>query len=289
MANGPTTIAGALFPPGAGTRVQGGWKVSGRVPFGSGCQDAAWLGMPFVEIKNGQPVVDPASGQPVVYGALFPRKEAEILDTWHTMGMRGTGSTDFALRDVFIPERRSCLVGPMTNPAPGFEGPIFRVWPLTAVLGEATVSVGVAAAAVDELVKLAATKSPAYSTTPLKEQTLAQHAAGKALGRVNAARDTLHRAAAMAYDDDAAGGLLSTAAKLRVQVAVSFAAEACAEAVRLVHEAAGSSAIRLEFPFERHFRDAHVLTQHSSKSSPRYASAGRLMFGLPNDWVWLSF
>ena len=72
-------------------------------------------------------------------------------------------------------------------------------------------------------------------------------------------------------------------------MAASFAAEACAEAVRLVNDAVGTSSIRIGQPFERHFRDAHTLLQHSDKSSPRYASAGRLMFGLENDWVWLSF
>ena len=69
----------------------------------------------------------------------------------------------------------------------------------------------------------------------------------------------------------------------------SSAAEACAEAVRFINDMTGASSIRLEQPFERHFRDAHVLLQHTSKSSARYASAGRLMFGLGNDWVWLSF
>jgi alkylation response protein AidB-like acyl-CoA dehydrogenase len=74
-----------------------------------------------------------------------------------------------------------------------------------------------------------------------------------------------------------------------LQLAVSFAAEACAEAVRYVNDVVGASSIRLGSPFERHFRDVHVLLQHSSKSSARYGSAGRLMFGLENDWIWLNF
>jgi alkylation response protein AidB-like acyl-CoA dehydrogenase len=74
-----------------------------------------------------------------------------------------------------------------------------------------------------------------------------------------------------------------------MQLAVCFVAEACAEAVRLVNDTVGTSSIRTENPFERHFRDVHVLLQHSDKSSARYASAGRLMFGLENDWVWLNF
>jgi alkylation response protein AidB-like acyl-CoA dehydrogenase len=82
---------------------------------------------------------------------------------------------------------------------------------------------------------------------------------------------------------------LSADTKIRMQLAACFAADACAAAGRLVHAAAGTSAIRQELPFERLFRDLHTLTQHASKSTARYASAGRLMFGLENDWIFLSF
>jgi alkylation response protein AidB-like acyl-CoA dehydrogenase len=246
--------------------------------------------MPAVEMDGDQPKVDPQTGQPAPFGVFFPRAEAQILDTWHTYGMRGTGSTDYAVDNLFVPDRLVAPVAPLSNPAPGFEGPLFRMWPWTAILGEATVSVGVAAAAVDAAVELCRTKTPAYNAIPLREQQLAQFQMAKAQARVEASRDTLYRAGATAYDDVASHtGLLSTDAKIRLQLAVSFAAEACAEAVRYVNDAVGTSSIRVGQPFERHFRDAHVLLQHSSKSSPRYGSAGRLMFGLENDWVWLSF
>ena len=278
FAEGPTTMAGALVPPGQAIREEGGWRVSSRVSFVSGCHHAAWVALPALTME----------GQ--MLGVVVPLREAQVLDTWHTLGMRGTGSADVVVEDLFVPDRRTVVVGPLTNPAPGFEGPLYRMWPCSAFLGEATVSVGLAAAAVDAFVALARTKTPAYQTTPLRDQQLAQYAAGKARARVDAARDTLQRAAREAYEETVASGeLLSWAAKTRLQLAACFAAEACAEAVRLVHDAAGSSAIRLEQPFERRFRDAHVLTQHSSKSSARYATAGRLLFGLENDWIWLSF
>ena len=124
----------------------------------------------------------------------------------------------------------------------------------------------------------------------MREQQLAQFQMGKAKARVDASRDTLLRAAEDVYEQvESTGSLVSTDSKIRIQLACSFAAEACAEAVRWVNDAVGTSSIRLEQPFERYFRDTHTLLQHSSKSSPRYATAGRLMFGLENDWVWLSF
>ena len=246
--------------------------------------------MPALEMDGGHPKVDPAGGQPPPFAAFFPRCAATILDTWHTLGLRGTGSTDEAVDDLFVPDRLTAPVAPLPHPPPGFEGPLFRMFPWTGILGEAAVSVGVATAAVDAAVQLCTTKTPAFNTTPLREQQLAQFQMGKAKARVEASRDTLYRAAEAAYDDvDRSGGLLSVDAKIRLQLAVCFAAEACAEAVRFVNDVTGTSSIRLEQPFERYFRDTHVMLQHSDKSSARYASAGRLMFGLPNDWAWLSF
>lgn len=264
--------------------------MTGQVPFASGCHNAKWLGMPAVEMDGDQPKVDPATGRPTPFGVFFPCEEAMILDTWHTLGMRGTGSADIAVKDLFVPDRRIAPVAPLKDPAPGFEGPLFRMWPWTAILGEATVSVGGAASAVDTAVHLCKTKTAAYNVTPVREQQLPQFQMGKAKARVEASRDTLYRAAEAGYDDVASsGGLLSVDAKIRLQLAVAFAAEACAEAIRFVNDAIGTSSIRLGQPFERYFRDAHVLVQHSSKSSPRYGSAGRLMFGLEPDWVWLTF
>ena len=287
--DGPTTVAGALFPPGTAHKVDGGWRVTARAPFASGCHNTAWFAMPALWMDGDQPHIDPDSGQPIMLAVFLRREDGEIHDTWHTVGMRGTGSADIAATDAFVPDRRVAPAAPLAEPAPGFEGPLYRMWPFTGILGEATVSVGVAAAAVDEVIHLARTRVPAYNTTPLREQQWAQLTIGKAKARINAARDTLHRSAGEAYDDVSSGSLLSWDSKVRLQLAASFAAEACAEAVRLAADVAGSTAIRLEHQFERHFRDVHVMQQHTSKATPRYATAGRLLFGLENDWVWLSF
>ena len=278
-ANGIPTIAGALHPPAKAVRVDGGWRITGQVPFASGCHHTQWLVMPAQE-----------EGADTPFGVFFPRESAAILDTWHTLGMRGTGSADIAVTDLFVPDYHTVPVAPLRDPPPGFEGPLYRMWPWCGIIGEGAISVGVAAAAVDAAVHLCKTKTPAYQGTALRDQQLAQFLIGKARARVEASRDTVIRAAEFAYDDvERSGKALSPEAKIRLQLAVSFAAEACAEAVRFVNDVVGTSSIRIGQPFERHFRDTHTLLQHSDKSSPRYASAGRLMFGLENDWVWLSF
>jgi alkylation response protein AidB-like acyl-CoA dehydrogenase len=217
--NGPPTVAGALNPPAAATRVEGGWRSTGQCPFGSGCHNAQWLAMPAIEMDGDQPKVDPQTGEQVAaFGVFFPRAEAQILDTWNTYGMRGTGSADYAVDDLFVPDRLVAPVAPLSNPAPGFEGPLFRMWPWTAILGEATVSVGVAATAVEAAVELCRTKTPAYNAIPLREQQLAQFQMAKARARVEASRDTLYCAGTVAYDDVAGhAGLLTTESKIRLQ------------------------------------------------------------------------
>ncbi len=279
FSNGIPTIAGALNPPAHAQRVEGGWQITGQVPFGSGCHRAQWLAMPALE-----------EGADAPFAVFFPRESGTILDTWHTVGMRGTGSTDYRADDLFVPNHMTAPVGPLANPAPGFGGPLFRMWPWPNILGEGMVSVGVAASALEAAIELCKNKTPAYQGVPLKEQQLAQFLLGKAASRVEAARDTLFRAADIAYADaESSGKSLSVESKVRLQLAVSFAAEACAEAMRFINDVVGTSSIRIGQPFERHFRDLNVLLQHSDKSSQRYASAGKLMLGVENDWVWLSF
>ncbi|MFN0026433.1 MAG: acyl-CoA dehydrogenase family protein [Acidimicrobiales bacterium] len=286
---GPTTTAGALHPPGVIVRVDGGWRLTGQVPFTSGCDHARWFILPGMEMDGDGPKLDPTTGQPTPYVCFVHRDDATVIDTWHTMGMRGTGSADVAVQDVFVPDHRCYPVAPLVTPNPGFDGPVARMFPLLTVMGEAIISVGAAATAVDILIGLAQRKTPAYTMVALRDRELAQYQAGRARGLVDASRATLFDACAVAYGEASQGKALSPDTKIRCQVAASFAAEACAEAGRMVHAAAGSSGIRNELGLERLFRDLHTLTQHGSKSAPRYGSAGRLMFGLENDWIFLAF
>jgi indole-3-acetate monooxygenase len=288
--DGVPTVASAFNPPAAAVRAEGGWRITGQVPFASGCQNARWLQMPAIEMENGQPKLDPATGQPSPMLAFFPRSAATILDTWHTVGMRGTGSADIAVNDLFVPDRLTTPVGPLHHPAPGFEKPLYRLWPWTLFLGETTVSIGIAAAAVEQAVVLCQTKTAAYNAVPLRDQQLAHYLLGKARSRVAASRDTLHASIAAAHDElERTNALLSTDAKISLTLAACFAAEACAEAVRFVDDVVGTASVRLGAPFERHFRDVHVLMQHATKSNGVYGTAGRAMLGLEPDRFWFIF
>ncbi len=287
---GPTTVAGSFNPPASARKVDGGWVLSGQYSFASGIHHAKWTMCAAIHQEQGEPVVDPDTGQPVTFGAILPRADVTIVDTWHTLGMRGTGSADVALNEVFVPQDMTFNPAPLTNPVPALSGPTPRLFPLLLVMGESIVSVAVAAQAVEMLIELAEKKVANFTATTLRDRELIQFLAGKALSRVNASRAYLHQACAAGFEEVSATQVsLSTNAKIEIQLASTFAAEACVEAVRAVHDAVGTSGIRIEAGFERLLRDALTLTQHASKQLSRYSTVGRLLFGLPNDWIFLSF
>ena len=155
-------------------------------------------------------------------------------------------------------------------------------WP--AIHGETTVSLGIAGAAIEKLLELAARKRPGLGRVELRDRELAQYQAARARAFHEAGRSFLHAAITDAYAESECSGGISEETKIRCQLAACFGAESSAKAVDLVHDAAGTTAIRLEHGFERHHRDVHVLTQHASKSSARYVSVGRMLFGLPPDY-----
>jgi alkylation response protein AidB-like acyl-CoA dehydrogenase len=288
-ADGPDVVAaGAFFPPGAATRVPGGWRVTGRTPFASGSDRATWFMMPAVEMDGDAPKIDPATGQPAGMAFFVPRSEVRVITNWNTAGMRGTGSNDIAVDDVFVPDHRIAVVAPLNEPAPAYAGPLYQTFPWWAVHGESIPSIAAADVAIDALVDLALTKRPNYRTGTLRESELAQHHVGKARALAESARSFLYSSISEAYDNAVAHGRVSERNKELCQLAGCWAADASAQAVDLVHEAAGSSGFRLEHPFDRHFRDVHTLTQHASKSVNRYTSAGKLELGLPQDWFALS-
>jgi indole-3-acetate monooxygenase len=281
--NSDLILGGTLFPPGTAVPVEGGYRVSGRWPFVSGCQNASWFMGPALVLKDSEPRRG-EDGNPVQLVVVYRAGEAEVLDTWHTIGMRGTGSHDVVAKDVFVPTRRTTVLAPLTKPAKGFDGPLYRLTIWTAVAALAAPALGIARTAIDKLIDLGSRKTPNYMQRTLRERPVVQSQVAKAEALVGAARAYLHESLREAWETAVQGQIISRAQKIKIQLAASFAMEASAKAVRLVHTAAGTSAIRLEHPFEKHFRDVHVLTQHAFASASRYESVGKLLFGLETDW-----
>jgi alkylation response protein AidB-like acyl-CoA dehydrogenase len=279
---GPDTIfAGGFFPPAPSVPVDGGWRVTARQSFASGCHRAQWFSVPIVEVDDESSKFDPHTEDPPRIAAFVPRDEVDLSDNWHTVGMRGTFSAEVIVDDVFVPESRIAHLEPRRQRAAALAGPLYGTTPWPGIHGEAVVSLGIAGAAIEKLIALATRKMPSYSRVPLHDREMAQHHAARASALLDASRLYLNDAISDAYASAERDHWLSDDSRTRCQLAACFAAQSCAEAVDLVHEAVGSTGIRPEHGFERHFRDAHVLTQHATKSYARYEDVGKILFGLP--------
>jgi alkylation response protein AidB-like acyl-CoA dehydrogenase len=183
-------------------------------------------------------------GIPLQRFMLLPAANATILDSWHTLGMRGTGSHDVAVSDVFVPERRTAPVAPLEQPGTAYQGPLYRltVWPPVALL--APPALGVARAAIDDLLEMARVKTPRFTGTALRERQVVQRQVAEAEATLGAGRAFLHETFRAAWQTAVHGAAISLEQKLNMQLATTYANCAAAKAVDLVHEAAGASAIR---------------------------------------------
>jgi len=277
--------AGAWFPPGVAEPVQGGYRVSARWAFGSGCHYATWLTGQALVHENGAPRLGP-DGNPEALIIFVRADEAEVLDgTWKTLGMRGTGSNDYRVNDVFVPDRRAWRIGPTAPPSGAYAGPLYRLglWLVAPV--NAAVALGIAQAAIDDFLALAAVKTPSYTQTGLADKPVVQERIARARAYVDAARASVHGAVGAAWESVQTAERLEMGLGIAVALAGSFAIEAATTAVDLVHASAGMTAIREEQRFQRYFRDVHTLSQHAFSSASRFESLGKLMLGRETDWV----
>ena len=278
-----TTFAAGFFPPRRAVSVDGGYRVTGQTPFASGAHQAQWF-MGLAQIIDDDTPRLAADGTPVTLMTMCPANEAAIVDTWRTLGMRGTGSHDVLMTDVFVPSRHAAVLAPLEQPGTAYEGPLYRltVWAAIAVL--ATVPLGIARAAIDDLLELAGRKTPSYLATPLRDRVTVQALTGEAEATLGAGRAYLYEALREVWDKALQGQLIDMPGKMKLQLAATHAAAAAARAVDLVQVAAGTTGIRDEYRFQRHFRDVHTITQHAYISASRYESGGQYFLDVPIEW-----
>ena len=278
-----TTLAGAFFPPRRAVPVDGGYRVTGQTPFASGAHQARWF-MGLAQIHDGgAPRLTP-DGTPVTLMTMCPANDAAIVDTWRTLGMRGTGSHDILMTDVFVPAHRAALLIPLDKPGSAYQGPLYKLTAWAAIAVLATVPLGIARAAIDDLLELAGRKAPSYLATPLRDRVNIQALVGEAEATLGAGRAYLYEALREVWDKALLGHVIDMPGKMKLQLAATYAAAAAAKVVDLVHTAAGTTGIRDEHRFQRHFRDAHTITQHAYISASRYESGGQYFLGVPIEW-----
>ena len=278
-----TTLAGAFFPPRRAVPVDGGYRVTGQTPFASGAHQARWF-MGLAQIHDGDAPRLAPDGTPVTLMTMCPANDAVIVDTWRTLGMRGTGSHDVLMTDVFVPAHRAALLVPLDKPGSAYQGPLYKLTAWAAIAILATVPLGIARAAIDDLLELAGRKAPSYLATPLKDRSNIQALIGEAEAVLGAGRAYLYEALREVWDKALQGYVIDMPGKMKLQLAATYAAAAAAKVVDLVHTAAGTTGIRDEHRFQRHFRDAHTITQHAYISASRYESGGQYFLGVPIEW-----
>jgi indole-3-acetate monooxygenase len=278
-----TVLGGAFFPFRRAVPVDGGYRLSGQTPFVSGAHQSTWF-FGLANIFEGETPRLGENGEPLTLITACPAGDAVILDTWRTLGMRGTGSHDVSMNDVFVPESRAALLVPRERSGSAYQGPLYRLTIWASVASLASIATGVARAAVEELADLAARKTPAYTDKPLRDRSVVQLQMAQAQATLGAARAYLYQTLEEVWEQALHGHTIDMPDKAKVQLAATYAIVASGQAVDLVHAAAGASAIRDEHRFQRHFRDVHTITQHGFVSASRYESAGQLLLGSRVDW-----
>lgn len=282
------TLAGVFFPGGTAVPVEGGYRVSGQWSFLSGCQHAKWMLVVSLLMNGDQPELD-EQGNPKQLFSWFPAGSTTILDTWHTLGMHGTGSHDVKLDELFVPTHHTAALLPLSAACTAFQGPLYRLTVWTPVALLAPPALGIARAAIDGFVELARGKTPSYTGSTLRDRQVVQRQVAEAEAHLSAGRAFLFEVFEDAWQAAVDAQPIDLDRKLRMQLATSHAIACAAKAVDLIHAAAGTSAIRNHLAFQRHFRDVHTITQHAFGSAQRYESVGALILGVESDWGFFPF
>jgi alkylation response protein AidB-like acyl-CoA dehydrogenase len=272
----PSTVAAGVWAPrGKATAVEGGVRVSGRWSFCSGISHSEWL---FAGCVLDDEAQAGAGGQEVRVVAL-PTAELEILDTWHTSGLCGTGSHDALAENLFVPDHR---VLSLLGTAPRLDAPLYR-FPIFGyfALSIAAAALGNARGAIDELRELALGKTAQGSSRVLAERPATQAALGEAEGALRAARALYYCAIEEAWEAAQQEGPVSEALRLGLRLAATHAVRTSADVARAMYDLGGGTAIYEDSPLQRRFRDAHAATAHFQVNPATWELAGRLLLGLP--------
>jgi 3-hydroxy-9,10-secoandrosta-1,3,5(10)-triene-9,17-dione monooxygenase len=252
--------SGIAYPQGSGRRVDGGFVVSGFWNFSSGVDPATW-NMLAVMVRDGDRVVDHRM-------CLVPRSDYEIVDDWHVVGMRSTGSKSVRAKDVFVPDHRAlCMYlarggsefpGARTNP-----NPLYRV-PLSALGSHclAAAGVGNAQAALELTIDAVTERSTNYTGMRMRDFQAVQLRVARAGAQIDAARLSIRTDCLEAERIAQDGRAPTLEEKLRFKRNVAWAMEQCTEAVDSLHALAGANGIYDRYPIQRLFRDQHALSAH---------------------------
>jgi alkylation response protein AidB-like acyl-CoA dehydrogenase len=260
---------GFLVPAGDGFRLSGEWKLV------SGIDAARWVGLLAVILDDGRPRMTETG--PALRFCLVPRASLTVRDTWHSTGMRATGSNTVTAQDV--PVADDMMLAPDTPSR--IDRPLYRVPMINQITaGSSAIVLGMARAAIDETAALVHAKT-GPDGTPVAQQPRIQAVFGRAAAQTGAARELL-LASLRGLDAAAVEGRRATEAERgAVRGAFSYAGETARAVLTSMYELGGSSALYESSRLARLFRDGHAAAQHIALSAAHYELAGRTVLGVP--------
>lgn len=280
----PSVIAGtAVQGGGQAVPVPGGYRVSGHWTFGSGCQEASWMLGSFQIVDDGKPRCG-ADGRPLHWRGVFPKSEAEIIPgSWDVAGLRGTGSFDWTVKDVFLPERRSVVHAgiPLDNQWARWPGVTYAL-PTQCWVGphHSSVITGIAQAGINALIELAIEKTPRGRTFRLCDNPQVQNDVGRADAILNAGRGYRSAMIREIWDTIADGRETTVAQRVRCRLASTHAADCARNAMDLMYRHGGSTSFKRESRLAECWRDLQVVGQTVTIGSEWYPICGRGLMGM---------
>lgn len=279
----PDALIGSalMFPPGHASKVQGGYRLDGRWKFSSGIDACTWTMLGGIASADGE--------LPDYRVFLVPSADYRTIDTWYAAGLRGTGSNDVVVSDIFVPEHRALAVdcmkgcsapGAALHPGALYRLPVFDMFPYVV----AATALGIAQGAVEAFAEDTRHRVTSYSTTLMSDHAATQLRLGEAAAAVEAAELMLYANCQAAMIAAKAGRVLDTATKVRLRRDGAYAARLCTRAVDLLFEAGGGEFLYDEKPIQRAFRDVHAAQSHYALTwDVAAAMAGRFLLGVAPD------
>ena len=277
----PAVITGGVFAPMGKAVVEGEhYRVSGRWQWGSGSANCSWL-LGGAQVFEGGELRKLPNGAPDHRMMIFPRAEVELIDTWHSAGLKGTGSGDFSVTDVLVPRARSTslIVDKPIEPGALYVFPAFGLL----ALGIAGVASGNARAALETAKAMLVAKKLPGSQRTAADRAMAQVTVAQAEASLQAARALLFAAIGSAWRTAQSTGAMDIPTRARLRLAATHMVRTAADVARQAYDLGGGASVFLSNSLQRRFRDAHTMTQHMMVSPATYELAGRVLLGLPTD------
>ncbi len=283
--NGPNVmIAGAFHPPLKAIEAEDGYRLTGRAPLASNIHDADWLLLSGIVMDGDQPRM--SDGVPELLQFIVSASEVDILDTWHSLGMRGTDSNDVTVDGVIVPTSRTFPLAPGFQPGPHFDGPLYRFPGMGAVATIFTpVLLAIGRGVIEAFRDLALEKTPLGYTRKIRERTYVQAQLGQAEAMLRSARALFYETISEAWERTLKDEPSTLERNAGLMMAGTHAGQTVAKVAEMLHGLAGTSGIYTGSRLERHFRDAHTLRHHGFVSANRFETVGQVRLGLEPEFA----